>query len=338
MMTVDSLYEKLKMIQFGEMPEDNLRSICEHYLPKVNEIEELKKQTNTIILAHSYVKSNIIYSVSDYVGDSYELSKNARDAKEKRIVFAAVRFMGETAKILSPDKDVLIPGTDPACSLADSITGEDVRQLKQKFPDYAFLCYINTNADVKAECDACVTSSNVYNIVEKYPSDKIYFVPDRLMGQNVIDEMQKRGVKKDIKVWDGTCYVHEEYDPSLVDALREQYDDLTVMVHPECGPSVLEKADFVGSTSQLYDFVKQRKDGHFLMLTECGLISRIEAELPGRKFVGSCSLCKYMKSNTLDGILRVLKSPVPADYVHIDAEVQDRALNCINRMFEIAES
>ena len=222
--------------------------------------------------------------------------------------------------------------------LADSITGSDVRRLKKEFPEYAFLCYINTNADVKAECDACVTSSNVYNIVEKYPSDKIYFLPDRLMGQNIIDEMAKRGIKKDIKLWNGTCYVHEEYDPSLVDALREQYDDLTVMVHPECGPSVLQKADFVGSTSQLYDFVKNKKDGHFLMLTECGLISRIEAELPGRKFVGSCSLCKYMKSNSLDGILRVLKSPVPEDYVQIDPLVQDRALSCINRMFEIAES
>ncbi|MDA3956369.1 quinolinate synthase NadA [Oceanispirochaeta sp.] len=337
-MTVDSLYEKFNLIQFGEMPEDHLRSVCEHYFPIINEIEELKKQTNTIVLAHSYVKSNIIYAVADYVGDSYELSKNARDADEKRIIFAAVRFMGETAKILSPDKEVLIPGTDPACSLADSITAEDVRKLKKENPGYAFLCYINTNADVKAECDACVTSSNVYNIVEKYPSDKIYFVPDKLMGQNVIDEMEKRGVKKDIKVWNGTCYVHEEYDASLVDALREKYKDLSVLVHPECGPSVLEKADFVGSTSQLYNFVKHQKDGHFLMLTECGLISRIEAELPGRKFVGSCSLCKYMKSNTLEGILRVLKNPTPSDYVQIDIGVQDRALKCINRMFEIAES
>jgi len=337
-MTVNSLYEKLKQIQFGEMPEEHLRSICDHYYPVIKEIEKLKKETNTIVLAHSYVKSNIIYSVADYVGDSYELSKNARDAKEKRIIFAAVRFMGETAKILSPDKDVLVPGTDPACSLADSITGDDVRKLKQDYPDHAFLCYINTNADVKAECDACVTSSNVYNIVEKYPSDKIYFVPDRLMGQNIIDEMAKRGVKKDIKVWNGTCYVHEEYDASLVDALRMKYNDLTVMVHPECGPEVLEKADFVGSTSQLYDFVKKKDDGHFLMLTECGLISRIEAELPGRNFVGSCSLCKYMKSNTLEDILRVLKTPVPTDYVEISPDIQSRALKCINRMFEIAES
>jgi quinolinate synthase len=337
-MTVDKLYEKLSMIEFGEMPEEHLRTICEKYLPIINEIEDLKKKTDTVILAHTYVKSNILYSVADYVGDSYELSKNAKNADQKRIVFAAVRFMGETAKILSPDKDVLIPGKDPACSLADSITGDDVKKLKKDFPDYAFLCYINTNADVKAECNACVTSSNVYDIVEKYPSDKIYFVPDRLMGQNIIEEMKSRGVNKDIKVWNGSCYVHEEYEPSMVEALKARYDDLTVMVHPECGPSIVEQADFVGSTSQLYNYVKEHKDGHFLMLTECGLISRIEAEMPGRHFVGSCSLCKYMKSNTLENILRVLKDPKPEDYVQIDDDIQDNALKCINRMFEIAES
>jgi quinolinate synthase len=320
------------------MPEENLRALCEHYYPIIKEIEDLKKKTDTVILAHSYVKSNIIYSVSDYVGDSYELSKNAMEAEQKRIVFSAVRFMGETAKILSPGKDVLIPGSDPACTLADSITADDVKKLKNEYPDYAFLCYINTTAEVKAECDACVTSGNVYHIVEKYPSDKIYFVPDKLMGLNIIDEMKKRGVKKDIKIWSGTCYAHEEYDPSLIKALRIKYKDLTVMAHPECSPAILENTDFVGSTSQLYNYIKNKDDGHFLMLTECGLISRIEAEMPEKKFVGTCSLCKYMKSNSLENILRVLKNPQPEDYVEIDPEIRERALVSINRMFEIAES
>ena len=337
-MTIDSLYEKLNKIKFGEMPEKNLRALCEHYYPKVKEIEELKKKTDTVILAHSYVKSNIIYSVADYVGDSYELSKNAMEAPQKRIIFVAVEFMGETAKILSPEKEVLVPGTDTGCTLADSITGEDVRKLRTEYPDYAFLCYINTTADVKAQCDACVTSSNVYNIVEKYPSDKIYFVPDRLMGQNIIEEMKARGVKKDIKIWNGSCYVHEEYEPEMIEALRIKFKDLIVMVHPECSPAILEQADYVGSTSQLYNYIKDRKDGHFLMLTECGLISRIEAEMPGKKFVGSCSLCKYMKSNTLDDILRVLKSPRPEDYIEIDEAIREKALLSINKMFEIAES
>ena len=337
-MTIDSLFEKLKKIKFGEMPDDNLRVLCEHYYPLIKEIEDLKKKTDTVVLAHSYVKSNIIYSVADYVGDSYELSKNAMEADQKRIVFAAVKFMGETAKILSPDKDVLVPGTDPACTLADSITGEDVAKLKKKYPDYAFLCYINTNADVKSQCDACVTSSNVYDIVEKYPSDQIFFVPDKLMGKNIIEEMKKRGVKKDIKIWDGTCYVHEEYDPALIEALRMKYSDLEVMVHPECSPEVLSNADFVGSTSQLYKYIAEKKDGHFLMLTECGLISRIEAEMPEKNFVGSCSLCKYMKSNTLEDILRVLKDPKAEDFIQIDEDTREKALVSINRMFEIAES
>ncbi|OQY33784.1 MAG: quinolinate synthase [Spirochaetaceae bacterium 4572_59] len=320
------------------MPEEHLRALCEHYYPTIKEIDDLKKETDTVILGHSYIKSNIIYSVADYVGDSYELSKNAMEAKQKRIIFAAVRFMGETAKILSPQKDVLIPGTEAGCTLADSITAEDMLKLKEEYPDYAFLCYINTTAEVKAHCDACVTSSNVYNIVERYPSDKIFFVPDRLMGQNIIDEMKARAVKKDIKIWTGSCYAHEEYDPEMVKALRMKYDDLTVMVHPECSPAVLENADFVGSTSQLYNYVKKKEYGHFLMLTECGLISRIEAEMPERNFVGTCSLCKYMKSNTLENILRVLKNPQPEDYIQIDDEIIKKAQLSINRMFEIAES
>ena len=337
-MTIDSLYEKLSKIQFGEMPEENLRAVCERNYPVIKEIEELKKETDTVVLAHSYVKSNIIYSVADYVGDSYELSKNAMEAEQKRIVFAAVRFMGETAKILSSEKDVLIPGTNAACTLADSISAEDVIRLKKEYPDYDFLCYINTTAEVKAECDACVTSGNVYHIIEKYPSDKIFFVPDRLMGQNIIDEMEKRGVKKDIKIWTGACYAHEEYKPSMIRELKMKYDDLTVMAHPECTPAILAETDFVGSTSQLYNYVKGKNDGHFLMLTECGLISRIEAEMPEKKFVGICERCKYMKSNTLDNILRVMKNPQPEDFVEVAPDVIDRARVSINRMFEIAES
>ena len=201
-------------------------------MPVIEEIERLKKEKNAVILAHSYVTPDIIYSVADYSGDSYELSKNALEAEGELIVFAAVRFMGETAKILSPHKEVLIPGTDPACSLADSITGEDVRALKAKYPDHAFICYINTTAEVKAECDVSVTSSNVYRIIENHPSDRIFFLPDKLMGQNVIDEMARRGVKKEIRLWDGTCYVHEEFEPGMIDEFRAAHPDIYVNGSP----------------------------------------------------------------------------------------------------------
>ena len=337
MVTVDTIFEKLNRLRFG-VEEENLRAYVESVMPLVAEIEDLKKSRDAVVLAHSYVPPVILYSVADHVGDSYGLSKDALRASQSTIVFAAVRFMGETAKILNPGKDVLIPGSDPACSLADSITGAEVRELKNKYPDYSFVCYINTTAEVKAECDVCVTSSNVYNIVESMENDKILFLPDRLMGRNLIEEMARRGVKKDIRTTEGTCYVHEEFDPNLIVSMKETYPDLYVMAHPECRPEVVRKSDYVGSTSQMFDKIRSMSiDRNYLMLTECGLISRIEAEIPGRNFVGTCQLCKYMKSNSLDGIRRVLAEPEESDFVRIDSKLLGKARRCVDAMFRYAE-
>lgn len=338
LMTPDDLYSVLKKIHIGEQfCPDELHEMCRNLFPLIREIEELKKEKQAIILAHSYVRADILYSVADCVGDSYGLSKEAMNSDKSLIVFAAVRFMGETAKILNPEKDVLIPALEPGCSLADSITGKDVKALKEKFPDYTFICYINTTAEVKAECDVCVTSSNVYDIVERHPAQKIYFVPDQLMGENIIKEMSRRGVKKSIKLWKGSCHVHEEYDPATIRHLKIRYPDLKVLVHPECVPAVIDEADFIGSTSQLLTYIRESRAKHYLVYTECGLISRLEAEVPGKNIVGTCQLCRYMKSNSLAEILRVLKHPREEDYIRLDPILIEKAARSIRNMFSYAE-
>jgi quinolinate synthase len=206
-MTPEALFKALEHVKLGGTTCLFTHEKCEELSPLINQIQTLKKEKNAIILAHSYVSPEILCGVADFVGDSYELSKKAKESSADTIVFTAVRFMAETAKLLSPDKTVLIPGRDSGCSLADSISGEDVRRLRLEYPNYTFVCYINTTAEVKAECDICVTSSNVYKIIESLPNPNIYFLPDKLMAKNVINFLQAKGVEKNILYWSGTCYV-----------------------------------------------------------------------------------------------------------------------------------
>lgn len=337
MISADQLHDKLKHVTIGGTSCQYPMEKCEELTPLINRINELKKEKNAVILVHSYVSPEIVYGVADYTGDSYALSKNAMEADADIIVFVAVKFMGDTAKILNPNKEVLIPSSLNGCSLADSITGKDVEKLKEQYPDYTYVCYINTTAEVKAQCDICVTSGNVYDIIEKIDNDKIFFLPDKLMGLNIIEEMKKRGVEKDIKLWEGTCYVHEEYDPEMIEYLRSTNSGIRVLAHPECSPGVLNHSDFVGSTSQLLKYMETADAESYLMLTECGLSSRLQVEMPHVKFVGSCSMCKYMKSNTLQDILRVLENPQEKDYIRIDEDVRKKAMNCIEQMFKYAE-
>ncbi len=337
MMTAEQLQAKLANVKVNGAACSYTLDKCASLVPMINAINEIKKQRNAVILAHSYVAPEIVYGVADFTGDSYGLSKDAMGTTAKTIVFAAVRFMGETAKILNPDKEVLIPGTDSGCTLADAVTGADVRALKAKYPDHTYVCYINTTADVKAECDVCVTSSNVYDIVEAIPNDKIYFLPDKLMGRNIQDEMARRGVNKEILLYEGTCYVHEEYDPEMIRFMRVKFPKLEVVTHPECAPEVVKASDYVGSTSQMLKHVAASKEKDFLVLTECGLVSRLQAEHPEKNFVGACTMCRYMKSNTLQDILRVLIQPRREDRIEIDEDVRKRALASIEAMFRYTE-
>ena len=337
MVTAEKLYEKLKAIHVGNPICQFTKENCELLLPAIERIEKLKHEKNAIILAHNYVAPQIFYSVADYTGDSYGLSKKAKESDADVIVFAAVRFMAETAKILNPKKIVLDPNANCGCSVADGITDTDVINLRQQFPDHTFVCYINTTASVKAECDVCVTSSNVYKIIEKIPNDKIYFLPDKLMGENVIQNLKKKGVKKNIELWEGTCYVHEEYQPENIDQVRKNFNGIEVLVHPECSSAVVNKADYIGSTSQMLNHVRKSDRDSFFLLTECGLTGVLQSEFPQKTFAGGCTMCKYMKSNSLEDILNVLENPSPKNIIKIDLDTQKRALQCVNRMFEYAD-
>ena len=336
--TAEQLYEKLKNIKLGGTVCQYSFRKCEELVPIINEINELKEKMNAVILVHSYVSPEIIYGVGDFVGDSYKLSKDALNTKAKTIVFAAVRFMGETAKILNPEKEVLIPGTDDGCTLADSITANQARALRMEYPGYTFVCYVNTSAEVKAECDVCVTSSNVYRVVKNIPNDKIYFLPDKFMGENLKNSLHRQGIIKDIQYFSGTCYVHEEYDIEQIHKIRLEYPGAKIVSHPECNSTIVDNSDFVGSTEQMLAYMQQTEGNEFLMLTECGLSSRLQTEFPTKKLVGSCTMCKFMKSNTLEGILRVLKNPQPKDRVAIEESVRLRALKSLEAMFRYSQA
>src|SRR3954463_13395413 len=309
---------------------------CRAIAPLTLEINRLKREKDAVILAHSYVEPEIIYGVADFRGDSYYLSMKAREAQAKVIVFAGVVFMAETAKILSPAATVLVPDRNSGCSLADSMTGEQLRKLKSLYPDATVVCYINSTADVKAESDVCVTSGNVYHIVEHLPAKRILFVPDRLMGQNVRDELKRRGVEKEIITSDGTCMVHDQFSPADIAAARDRYPGLKVVAHPECAQDVAAASDFVGSTGAMMKYVKTSAAPYYLMLTECGLVGRLQVESPEKAFIGGCPLCPYMKLNSLEKIRAALKAPRPEQIVTLDENLRRRAARCIERMFELA--
>ncbi|MBF0593992.1 MAG: quinolinate synthase NadA [Candidatus Omnitrophica bacterium] len=337
-MKAQELYTKLKNIRVGGNVCQYSLKKCEELAPIVNEILRLKKEKDAVVLAHSYASPEIVYGVADFVGDSYKLSCDAINTSAKVIVFVAVRFMGETAKILNPGKQVIVPARDPGCTLADSITAEDVRNLRKQFPDHAFVCYVNTSVEVKAECDVCVTSANVYGIVEKYPSDKIYFLPDKFMGINLVNEMKRRKIPKEVRFWSGSCYVHEEYTGEQVFKIRCEYPDAKIVSHPECNAEVVANSDFVGGTEQMLEYMRKSTSKQFLMLTECGLSSRLQSEFPDKDLVGSCTLCKYMKSNALEDVLEALKAPRPSQIVTIDEPVRLKALKSLEAMFQYSSS
>ena len=309
---------------------------CREIAPLTLEINRLKKEKNAVILTHSYVEPEVIYGVGDFKGDSYYLADQARKAKADVIVFAGVVFMAETAKILSPDALVVVPDRDSGCSLADSLNGEDVRRLKAMYPQAAVVCYINCTADVKAESDVCVTSSNVYNIVAGLPEKQILFVPDRLMADNIRTEMANRDIDKEIISSDGTCVVHEEFTVDQITEARKTFPGLKIVAHPECTQEVAAAVDFLGSTGEMMKYVKTTEAPYFLMLTECGLVSRLAIEDPEKNFIGGCRLCPYMKMNSLLKIRDALLDPQPEQVITLDEDLSKRALSCIERMFELA--
>ncbi|HVU18714.1 MAG TPA: quinolinate synthase NadA [Candidatus Didemnitutus sp.] len=308
---------------------------CIRLAPLTLEINRLKKEKNAIILAHSYVEPEIVYGISDFRGDSYYLSRVARDARAQTIVFAGVVFMAETAKILSPDAIVIVPDRASGCSLADSLSGEELRRLKSLHPDAAVVCYVNSTAEVKAESDVCVTSGNAADIVAALPERQILFVPDRLMSDNLRLELRRRGIDKEIISSDGTCVVHDHFDANEIARVRVQFPGVKVVAHPECPTDVAAAADFVGNTESMMRYVRTTVAPYFLMLTECGLVARVQVEDPEKRLVGGCRLCPYMKLNSLEKVRDALAHPRPDQIITLDESVRRRAARSLERMFEL---
>lgn len=313
--------------------------VCRMIAPLTLEIGRLKREKDVFLLAHSYQTPDIVYGVADAVGDSYGLAKKARESKAGTILFSSVRFMAETAKIVNPDKTVLHPVPEAGCSLADGITPEDVRHLRQQHPGVPVVCYINTHAAVKAECDVSVTSSNYLEICEKLPGDELVFVPDLFMGRHL---QQALAGRKTVHVWDATCEVHDKFTGEAAHAWKEmaraEGRDLQILAHPECTGEVLLEADFVGSSEKMMDHARRlAAEGHtdVMAITECGTADRMRAEIPGLNIMGACVLCPYMKKTTLADILQVLQDPRPDQIIKIDGDVLAGAQRNLERMFEM---
>ena len=322
-------------------PERWGRAMCRLIAPLTLEINALKREQDVILLAHSYQTPDIVYGVADEVGDSYGLSKKAMQATQKTILFSSVRFMAETAKVLNPQKRVLVPEPTAGCSLADGITADDVRRLKAQHPGVPVMGYVNTSAAVKAEIDVCCTSANYLAIAKALPGKELVFVPDRYMGAHLAKELAGQ---KTVHIWDGACEVHEQFSAASAKAWKEQLKAegkrLVVLAHPECDPTVLMEADFVGSTEKMMEYARKLEaDGsvEVMPVTECGTADRLRAENPALRIHGACVLCPHMKKTTLSSILQCLQAPRPDQVVEIPAQHVAGAQRSLGKMFELSE-
>ena len=314
------LYQKVsKVIPAAEWP------IMAPYIKAIN---ELKKIRHAVILAHNYQTPEIFHCVADYVGDSLQLAKLAVSSDADVIVQGGVHFMAETSKILNPSKIVLMPDMDAGCSLAASITGSDVRLLRQKYPGVPIVAYVNTSAEVKAEVDICCTSSNALRVVESLQSDRVIMLPDRYLAENVAAQTNVK-----IIAWHGACEVHERFTADEINAYRDTMPGLTIIAHPECPREVVEVSDFAGSTAAMIDYVRENKPKRVLLVTECSMADNVAAETSGTEFVRPCNFCPHMKQITLPKILDSLI--YMRDEVTIDSAVAAKARKSVQRMIDL---
>lgn len=301
-------------------------------------INALKKETKSVIPAHVYQRAEIILGVADFVGDSYKLAKLCAETDAERVVFCGVRFMAETAKILSPEKTVLLPAPEAGCSLSESITAAQVRALKKKHPGAPVVTYINTSADVKAESDVVVTSANAPKIMRKLYQEhaKIVFIPDAMMGKNLARELDKK-LGSELVIWDGSCIVHDNFDSASVEFYRKMYPGVKILAHFECTPGLVSVVDYIGGTGDMMKWVADHKAPSYMLITECGLGDLARTKFPGKAFVPMCRLCPHMKATDLSRILRALERPAASQTIEVPAAVRERARRPIERMFELAE-
>ena len=298
------------------------------HAPRIVEIERLKRERGAVILAHNYQTPEIFHGVADLVGDSLALARMAADTDADVIVLCGVHFMAETAKVLNPDKTVLIPDLEAGCSLADSITAADIRRLKAEHPGVPVVTYVNTTAEVKAETDVCCTSANAVEVVESLGADRVIFLPDEYLGKWVQSQTDV-----EVILWDGHCEVHERFTTEDIADFRRQWPGVKVIAHPECDLPVLQAADMVGSTSGMIRWVADNRPERVAMITECSMSDNVAAEFPEIEFVRPCSLCPHMKRITLDNIAASLRDLRHA--VEVDPVVARRARRAVERMLEV---
>ena len=345
-MTVEEIFEELK-VRIGEYtPDAELRAQAE----LAREVNQLKVQRNAVILGHNYMEPALFHSVPDFVGDSLDLSRKAARTDKDVIVFCGVKFMAETAKILNPSRTVLLPSLKAGCSLAASITADDVRALKARFPGVPVVTYVNTYADVKAESDICCTSSNAAAVVNSLGTDTVIFLPDEYLAKNVARETGKHiivptrlpagNIHFDADVdfqmvgWDGRCEVHEQFTVGDIDMVRSQFPDVVILAHPECSPEVVDAADFSGSTNAMIRYVEQTKAPRYLLLTECAMGENVAAANPGKEMLRLCMVrCPHMNQISLkmtrDSLLHMQYE------IDVPEDIRLRAARAVERMIAI---
>jgi quinolinate synthase len=342
--SVETMLKKMKAGLHGIVPDIELRYKAE----LACDINRLKKEKNAVILGHNYMEPALFYTIPDFVGDSLELSRKAATTDKDMIVFCGVKFMAETAKILNAGKTVLLPSAKAGCSLAASITAENVRELKRSFPGVPVVTYINTYADVKAESDVCCTSANAAKVVDSLGSKTVIFLPDEYLACNVARETGKTiifptlvppkngdaHVDYQLIGWPGRCEVHEKFTVQDILDVRAQFPDVVILAHPECSPEVVTAADFSASTSAMIKYVADTKAPRYLLLTECAMGDNVAAANPDKEMVRLCSVrCPHMNQITLEDTLRSLESN--QHEIEVPEDVRIRAANAVERMLEI---
>jgi len=298
------------------------------HAPLIYKINKLKKEKNAVILAHNYQTPEIYHGIADFAADSLALAVEASKTKADIIIMCGVHFMAETAKLMSPHKKVLLPDMSAGCSLSSSITGKDVKLLKEKYPNVPVVSYVNTSADVKAETDVCCTSANAVKVVKSLGVDKVIFLPDDYLAKYVASN-----TKVKIISWKGTCIVHEQFNAKEINDIKKQNPGIVVIAHPECPPEVINAADFTGSTSGMSEYVKKNQPKKVMMVTECSMSDNIQVENPNVEFIKPCNLCPYMKKITLPKILDCLENE--SNEIIIADNLIEKARLSVERMTSI---
>jgi quinolinate synthase len=298
------------------------------FAPYIKAINDLKRARNAVVLAHNYMTPEIFHCVADVVGDSLQLAREASKADAEIIVQGGVHFMAETSKLLNPDKMVLIPDSRAGCSLAASITGADVRALREAYPGVPVVTYVNTSAEVKAECDICCTSSNAVRVVESLGSKRVILIPDEYLAKYVASQ-----TSVEIITWKGHCEVHERFSGAELRAYREADPGVKIIAHPECDQDVIQEADFTGSTAGMIKWVKDNQPSKVLLVTECSMSDNVAVDAPNVKFVRPCNLCPHMKRITLPKILDSLV--FLKEEVTVDPAIAERARAAVERMINL---